>query len=89
VKVLVADVMDRHKKEAAEAWQRRQDAVEKGEAGLSVVHGCAWSCVASQFFLEDSKADQNAKALRSSVGDTHLSPVHQVHQRFITFFSLV
>lgn len=31
VKVLVADVMDRHKKEAAEAWQRRQDAVEKGE----------------------------------------------------------
>lgn len=40
VQVMVADVMDRHKKEAAEAWQRRQEAVEKGEA-RSV---CAASC---------------------------------------------
>ena len=33
VKVLVSDVMERHKLEAAESWQRRQEAVEKGEAG--------------------------------------------------------
>lgn len=33
VKVLVADVMDRHEKEANEAWSRRMQAVEKGEAG--------------------------------------------------------
>ena len=86
VKVLVADVMDRHKKEAAEAWQRRQDAVEKGEAGPSVVHGAV---LPRSFFVEHSKTDQNAKTLRTSVGDTDLSPVHQVHQRFITLFSLV
>ena len=76
VKVLVADVMDRHKKEAAEAWQRRQDAVEKGEAGPSVVHGAV---LPRSFFVEHSTTDQNAKTLRTSVGDTHLSPVHQVH----------